>query len=246
LVTGSATALYAVRISHVRHRDRRRAFRHRGYLWLVDLDRPDPLPRWLRPFARLRAADHALPGESGGSIRENLETWLAGRGVVLAGGPVLMLANARVLGAVFNPLTVYWCHYPDGTPAGVVAEVHNTYSERHRYLLHLDPLGRAEAPKGFYVSPFLAVAGHYRMSLPAPGSRLALAVTLYQDGRPALAASVVGVRRPATARALLPLLARHPPLTRLLIQRHGVAMWLRRFPIVPRARPTPTDAGAAR
>ena len=46
-----------------------------------------------------------------------------------------MLAHARVLGYVFNPLTVYWCHRPDGTLACVVAEVHNTYRQRHAYLL---------------------------------------------------------------------------------------------------------------
>jgi DUF1365 family protein len=45
-----------------------------------------------------------------------------------------MLAHARVLGHVFNPLTVFWCHAADGTLAAVMAEVHNTYGERHVYL----------------------------------------------------------------------------------------------------------------
>ena len=80
-----------------------------------------------------------------------------------------MLAHARVLGYVFNPLTVYWCHRPDGTLACVVAEVHNTYRQRHAYLLPADDRGRAEVPKQFYVSPFYPVDGRYRMSLPEPG-----------------------------------------------------------------------------
>ena len=79
-----------------------------------------------------------------------------------------MLANARVLGYVFNPLTVYWCHRPDGELECVVAEVHNTYRERHCYLLRPDAAGRAETAKEFYVSPFLTVAGDYRMALPVP------------------------------------------------------------------------------
>jgi uncharacterized protein len=232
----TATALYAVRIRHVRFGERRRAFGHRAFLWLVDLDRPPVLPRWLRPLAGFRAADHALPGETGTGIRENLAGWLAARGVRLGDGQVLMLASARVLGRVFNPLTVYWCHHPDGSPACVVAEVHNTYRQRHRYLLEPDPGGRAQADKAFYVSPFLAMHGRYEMRLPRPGRRVALSITLRQDGRPALTASVVGVRRPARAGELLALLARRPPLTWLLIHRHGVAMWLRRYPIHPRSR----------
>ena len=68
------------------------------------------------------------------SAATSTATWQAA-GVDLRGGRVLMLANARVLGYVFNPLTVYWCHRPDGSLACVVAEVHNTYGERHCYLL---------------------------------------------------------------------------------------------------------------
>ena len=48
----------------------------------------------------------------------------------------MLLTNARVLGYVFNPLSVYYCHAADGGLRCVVAEVHNTYGQRHCYLLH--------------------------------------------------------------------------------------------------------------
>ena len=56
-----------------------------------------------------------------------------------------MLAHARVLGYVFNPLTVYWCHDAGGALACVVAEVHNTYHQRHAYLLRT---GRPSGTRG--------------------------------------------------------------------------------------------------
>ena len=171
-----APALYDVEVRHVRHAALHRDFRHRVYLWLVDLDALPRLPLWLRPFAGFRAADHL--GDPDGTIRGNLDRYLAGRGIDLRGGRVLMLANARVLGYVFNPLTVFWCHGSDGSLACVVAEVHNTYGERHCYLLATDDAGRARAAKDFYVSPFLAVDGEYRMHLPVPDERLSLAITL--------------------------------------------------------------------
>ena len=142
--------------------------------WFIDLDELPRLPRWLRPLAEFRAGDHL--GDPDRSIRANVERWLAERGIDLAGGPVWMLANARVLGYVFNPLSLYWCHRIDGALACVVAEVHNTYGERHCYLLHPDDAGRASAAKEFYVSPFLTVDGHYEMSVPRPGERLAVTV----------------------------------------------------------------------
>ena len=124
----------------------RNAFRYRSYQWLVDLDALPPLPVLLRPFARFDARDHL--GDPGRSLRENVDSYLADNGIDLRGGRIRMLANARVLGYVFNPLTVFWCHAPDGSLRCVIAEVHNTYGERHRYLLLTDERGRAKPRSG--------------------------------------------------------------------------------------------------
>ena len=95
------------------------AFRYRVYQWLVDLDRMPRPPAWLRPFAGFRSADHL--GDPTRSIRANVEAFCAGRGVDVGDCRILMLANARVLGHVFDPLTVFWCVRPDGAVACVVA-----------------------------------------------------------------------------------------------------------------------------
>jgi DUF1365 family protein len=187
--------LYRCRITHARAAPIRNVFSYRGYLWLVDLDR---LPR-ARLLTTFSARDHL--GDPRRAIRDNLDRFLAGHGVDRP-HRVMMLANARVLGYVFNPLTVYWCHRADGTLACVVAEVHNTYGQRHAYMVHTDDRGRAQVPKEFYVSPYYPVDGRYRMSLPSPDARLALSVVLDRpDGLP-FSASVRGRSVPATARAL--------------------------------------------
>jgi uncharacterized protein len=227
--------LYDVTIRHERLHLLRRSFTHRSYVWLVDLDVLPRLPWWLRPFARFEAADHL----GGSSLRAGLDAWLAERGVDLGGGRVLMLANARTGGHVFNPLTLYWCHGPDGEQVCVVAEVHNTYGGRHGYLLRPDARGSAEVDKAFFVSPFLAVDGTYTMQVPPPGERLTVAVTLRQGGRTAFAASLNGRRRPATPRHVAGTVVRWPWVTvRVsgLIRAHGIALWLRRLPVVPRRR----------
>ena len=90
-----------------------------------------------------------------------------------------MLTQPRVLGYVFNPLSVLLV--PRRRPArsrAVVAEVHNTYGGRHRYLLRpgrIPPTGTPRTGKEFYVSPFFPVDGEYRMRLPEPAARLNVA-----------------------------------------------------------------------
>jgi DUF1365 family protein len=149
----------------------------------------------------------------------------------------MMLTQARVLGYVFNPLTVYWCHEPEC----VVAEVHNTYGQRYAYLLHPDTRGRARVPKQFYVSPFYPVDGDYRMSLPEPGAdpggKLALSVRLDRPDGHSFAASVRGRAVPVTARARLKTAVRYPWSTAAVSARirwQGVRLYLRGLPVIPR------------
>lgn len=223
--------IYDVVITHTRRERIERAFTNRAYMWLVDLDELPRLPWWAKPFARFESRDHL--GSPDRTIRENLEAWLGERGISLGGGQVLMLANARVLGYVFNPLSVYWCHDTSGELACVVAEVHNTYGGRHCYLLRTDDEGRASVDKEFYVSPFLEVDGHYVMRLPKPGNELSVTIALRQNGKTTFSATMKGTR--STGLRMLFRRPLMPQRVSALIRRHGIALYLRRIPIIPRS-----------
>ncbi|MFP5312151.1 MAG: DUF1365 family protein, partial [Actinomycetes bacterium] len=126
-------SIYRTAISHVRRSPLKNAFTYRSYSWFVDVDALPRLPVLLRPLAVFRAGDHL--GDPEASIRSNVERYLRTQGLEPDGGPIHMLTSARVLGYVFNPLTLFWCYRSDGGLQCVVAEVHNTYGERHCYLL---------------------------------------------------------------------------------------------------------------
>jgi cyclopropane fatty-acyl-phospholipid synthase-like methyltransferase/DUF1365 family protein len=246
-----AARLYEVDVRHVRGEPVRHDVRRRGYQWFVDLDELPALPRGLKWLARFESRDHL--GDSRCSLRQNVDRYLAENGVDLRGGRVTMLANARSAGYVFNPLTVYWCHDPTGALVCVIAEVHNTYRQRHRYLLRTDDAGRVDADKQFYVSPFHPVDGHYRMSLPEPGDRLSLTVTLHRpDARP-FVASVRGTAVSARPRTVLATALRHPLESwrvRAAITLHGIRLWRKGLPIQPRPPSDPevsvSDSAALR
>lgn len=201
-------------IRHTRRSPLHHRFHHRSWAWLVDLD-DLPAPRWSASF---EARDHV-----------DVRALLGAHGIDLSGGQVLMLANPRALGHCFNPLSVFWCYHRDGSTAGVVLEVHNTYGDRHAYLVQPDEHGHAEVDKAMYVSPFHDVSGHYQVSVTPPGDRIAVSITLHREGAAPFTASLTGQALPPGMRPRRAVLA--PWLTTALIRAHGIGLWLRRLPI---------------
>ena len=231
--------LYRTRIDHLRLAPVRHGFRYHGYSWYIDVDDPPRLPRWLRPFARFDARDH-FSGAPTDTLRQRIDAILADHGIDLRGGVVTALLQARVLGYVFNPLSLYWCHDSEGVLRHVVAEVHNTYGGRHAYLLPATERRAATVRKSLYVSPFNDVDGHYRVRAPRPDQTLDVAISLHREHQPPFVATIRGERRPATAAQIVRLqfVAPLAPLIGVLaIRLQGIALWLRRVPVVP--RPTP-------
>ena len=159
------SCLYQGQLMHHRVEPKHYLFRYRVYMWFVDLDEleqlGDDLPSFgynHRGLTTIQSRDHL--GDPALPIKANVLNYLSAQGVDLDGGRIMLLTNARVLGYVFNPLSVYYCFDRDERLACVVAEVHNTYGERHCYLLRPDGRGHCETDKEFYVSPFFTVDGH--------------------------------------------------------------------------------------
>jgi DUF1365 family protein len=225
-------------VAHSRRMPLHHSFTYGHYQWLVDLDDLPRLPWPARLLARFDARDHLDGGALGGGIRGDVERFLAARGVALAPDDrVLMLANARVLGHTFDPLSVFWCLRPDGSLVAAVFEVHNTYGERHAYLLDVEEDGTATVAKAFYVSPFNDTSGEYAVRLVLQPDAVAVTVGLDRGGERIMTAVTRGTPMPATTRSLLRLVRRHGLMTQrvtALIRVHGIRLWLRRLPVMPR------------
>jgi DUF1365 family protein len=240
LTQAPTPAIYRTTITHSRQAPVRHSFEYRSYSWYVDVDELPRLPWWLRPFARVRAADHfSSAAPSRGSLRDRLSDFFTDHDLAAPEGRITALLQARVFGYVFNPLSLFWCHDRDGRLRHVIAEVHNTYGERHAYLLPPADLPVVTA-KEFYVSPFNQVDGYYLVQAPRPDSEVDITVALHRDHRqafPVFTANMRGQRRPATARqvAIMQIISPLAPLVvsaRIRIQ--GIKLWLRRVPVVPR------------
>ena len=219
---GVNSALYLGEVVHQRLKPHRHRLAYRVFSLLVDLDELNDLDQRLRLFSHNRFnvfsfldRDHG-PGQAG-PLRPWVERHLAAAGITPDGGPIRMLCYPRLLGYVFNPLTVYFCHYRGGGLAAILYEVNNTFGGRHTYVIPAaqDQKGSVtqECAKVFYVSPFNAVAGRYRFRVDLPEQHVSVVIN-HSDAEGALLYAAFKGRRAALSdRALLAAFVRYPLMT---------------------------------
>jgi DUF1365 family protein len=194
-------------------------------------------------LASLRDADHGgAPGLGRGTawVREVLAGHAPG-----VTGRVLLLAQPRILGHVFNPVSFWLCHDDLDRLRVVIAEVSNTYGDRHCYLCHRDdlaPLTREDtvaARKIFHVSPFQPVEGGYTFRFDIRPEKVGVWID-YTAGNGGLIATLTGARRPLTSAGILRACLRRPFGSRrvlALIHWQALKLWWKGAAF--RARPVP-------
>lgn len=245
----SSSGLYRGLVTHHRLRPRAHRLRYRSFWLLLDLDEIDGLADRLRLFARngfnlmaFHDLDHGEPGATA-PLRSQVERRLAEAGVVADGGPIRLLTLPRLLGYVFNPLSVYYCHRRDGRLAAVIYEVNNTFGDRHAYVIPVEAADadqgrvRQHCGKALHVSPFLGLDMVYSFSGKAPGDALALAIEAADAEGPVLVAALAARREPLSDRTILLTALRLPFATlKVIVAIHWEALklWLKGVPLIPR------------
>lgn len=246
-VTAGTTPRALIGFGQVWHRRLRPAaheFSHATYFLMLPMrslrKRPDATLRRNR-FGAISFFDRDH-GDGGDDALAWLDALLASEGVGDAEGEVWLHTLPRVLGHVFKPVSFWYAHRADGSLAAVVAEVNNTFGERHCYLLHGARLrwgAEVEAAKVFHVSPFCAVEGRYRFRFLMTGNdasapRHTLARIDHDDADgPLLQTSVGGTLEPLTAKSTLRAFFGTPLMTFGVVARihlHALRLAFKRIP----------------
>ena len=242
----TTSALYVGQLVHQRLRPRRHRLAYRLYQVLLDLEELPALDRRLRCFSvdrfnlfSFHAADHG--DGSGRSLRTQIEERLREAGLP-AGGAIRVLTLPRLLGHVFNPLSVWFCHAPDGGPLqALIYEVNNTFGQRHHYVIPVgDPHAAVVAQgcdKRLYVSPFNGMDMRYGFRVRPPGEAVAVRISVHAQEGVVLNAHFGGQRRALGDAALLRLFFSHPLLTLKVvgaIHWEALRLWLKRVPLQQR------------
>ncbi|WP_295386368.1 DUF1365 domain-containing protein [uncultured Thiodictyon sp.] len=225
-------------------------FVYRIFSLVLDLDRIGELARTSRWFSHNRFnlfAFHDL--DHGAGDGTPLRDWLLGQverlGLRLPIERIDIQCMPRVLGYGFNPMTPWFCYGPTGDLVAILCEVHNTFGERHGYLLHQQGMPmqwpvRQSRAKGFHVSPFVGMQADYRFRFTSAGDESGIVIHEYQDDRLMLVAVQRGRLRPFTDANLLRAALSFPLLTFkvvTMIHWHALKIWLRGATYFP--KPTP-------
>lgn len=244
---------------HARFAPKAHRFVYRIFLCAIDLDELESLHRKLRLFsvnrrnlysfrdgdyfptheplhnAAARPAGDRAP--AGTTLKSRIVAHLAGQGIDLAGGRVMLITLPRVLGYLFNPVSFYFCFDRTGAPVAALAEVTNTFKEMKPYLL--GPATRQagsfslRVPKHFYVSPFSDVDVAFDFTLRVPGGRLSVQIDDYVGSERTLTSTLAGPQRELTDARLAWFTLKYPLITLKvisLIHWHALRLWLKKVP----------------
>ena len=232
------SGLYFGRVTHTRAFPRRHRFSYRIWYLFADLDELDTLDRTVRGFTVDRpgpvsfwSRDHGP--RDGSPLRGWAERALASAGVDLEGGPIRILCFPRVLGYVFNPLSVWFCHHRDGRLGAIVYEVSNTFGEQHSYVVPVEDGARpgdrvrSEFDKELFVSPFIDMEARYDFTARVPDDRVSVVVRESVAQGRVLTATLLARRVPLNGRGLARAFFGRPLVTAKVIGGiHGEALRL--------------------
>ena len=232
--------LYAAQVGHRRLVAPFYAFKYQVFYLLLDIDHFAQSAASARFFSHnrfnlLSFHDRDHGAETQGGLRDWAEGLMQQSGIEPDGGRIRLLVMPRLLGYAFNPISLWYCEGRDGSLRAVIAEVRNTFKEKHSYLLASAGAPIAyetalEKEKCFHVSPFFDLNGRYRFELGEPSQQLRVHIHETRDGVPILDASLTGQRRPLRDRVIVWQVLKMPFMTLKVvagIHWEALKIWLR-------------------
>lgn len=183
----------------------------------------------------------------------DFDAWAKGvlhaQGVDRADGPIVLQTFPRLFGFVFNPITLWYCHNRGGQLIAAIAEVNNTFGERHNYVVaHADqrpilPGDWILAQKVFHVSPFCEVKGQYRFRFEQHAGRAFAQIDYHDEATESgklLITTIHGAPQILTAGAVVRAVLKHPLMTFGVVARihwQALKLWIKRAPFFTKPEP---------
>lgn len=199
--------IYNGKVMHARHVPILHRWVFPFYFYAIDLTELPELDRNVKGFGYNHWRPVSIQDSDylrGNGLSEFIDTTQVDR--------IVFITVARFMAKVFNPVSFYYGLRTDGTAAFVLAEVNNTFGERHLYPLKVEgtfPL-QCRHEKQFHVSPFNSMNGHYEFTFSAPANELSIDIKLIRDDQVVLEASMWGQGLPLTTANLWKTVLQHP------------------------------------
>ena len=214
------SSIYNGTVVHKRFKPKIHFFRYKVFSLLIDLSELSTLDKKINFFSYNRFnlisffdKDH---GERDGtSLIEWVKKNLRKNNIDAEEIKIKLLCYPRILGYVFNPLSVFYIYNNNEKLISILYEVKNTFGEQHTYIFKIenDNLLQHNCEKKFHVSPFIEMNCNYFFRILKPSEKISVIIDQYQSNEKILFASQDGKRADLTSAELMKSYLKHPLMT---------------------------------
>ena len=237
------SCIYSGNVIHRRFKPKNHLFKYKVFSLLIDLDELNTLHKRLGIFSYNKFnlisfydVDHGA--RDGTSIKRWVVQNLKKNKINSSRIRIKLLCYPRILGYVFNPLSVFFIYNQQSKLIAIFYEVKNTFGEQHTYIFKINKQQQAlqhDCSKKFYVSPFLEMNCTYYFKIAQPGNTISIVINQHDELGKILYASQDGTKKILTNASLIKTYLEHPLMTfKIIVAIHFEAMklWLKRIKLV--------------
>ena len=215
------SCIYNGSVIHKRFKPKEHFFKYKVFSLFIDLSELEELNKNLKFFSfnkfnliSFHEKDH---GErDGSSLLDWVKLNLRNNNISTENIKIKLLCYPRILGYVFNPLSIFFIYDKDENLISILYEVKNTFSEQHTYVFKVESenkLIQNNCSKKFHVSPFIEMNCNYFFRILNPGENLSVKIDQYDQEGKILFASQDGKRSDLTSENLMNSYLKHPLMT---------------------------------
>ena len=228
--------IYNGTVIHKRFKPKKHFFKYSVFSLLIDLSELDYLDKQVRFFSYNKInlisfydKDHG--NRDGTSIIDWVKKNLNQNNISSENVKIKLLCYPRILGYVFNPLSVFYVYNNQDKLIAILYEVKNTFGEQHTYIFKInnsDKLLQHNCLKKFHVSPFIEMDCKYFFRTLTPDKKMSVVIDQYDNNDDKLLyASQDGYIADLKSSELLKSYIKHPLMTfKIIIAIHFEAFKL--------------------
>ncbi len=214
------SSIYNGTVIHKRFKPKSHFFRYKVFSLFIDLSELNTLEKKISFFSYNRFnlisffdKDHG--NRDGLSLIEWVKKNLKENRINSEEIKIRLLCYPRILGYVFNPLSVFYVYDKNENLISVLYEVKNTFGEQHTYIFKVEngQLLQHNCSKKFHVSPFIEMNCDYFFKILKPSEKISIIINQYQLKEKILYASQDGTRVDFTSLELIKSYLKHPLMT---------------------------------
>tara|TARA_B100001996_G_scaffold153560_1_gene116836 strand:+ start:1646 stop:2416 length:771 start_codon:yes stop_codon:yes gene_type:complete len=219
MINGSC--IYTGKVIHKRFKPKKHFFQYRVFSLFLDLDEIKEISNKINLFSynkfNLISFYNKDHGErNGSSLKDWVKKNLKRSGIKTENIKIKLLCYPRILGYVFNPLSIFFVYDKNSSLISILYEVKNTFGEQHTYVFKANSKSKFlknNCKKKFYVSPFMNLQSTYYFKILKPENNLSIIIDQRDDHGKLLFASQDGVRSNLSSRNLIISYLKHPLMT---------------------------------